>query len=94
MKRYRLYRALLAITIGALVCIVSLASRYQQELATVQQMQRNAAAIAITQLERILSRAEAVSKNNIDWVNQRCEEISPHLTSMAIHPKRSAPCCW
>ncbi|AGH73587.1 EAL domain-containing protein [Edwardsiella piscicida C07-087] len=85
MKRYRLYRALLAITIGALVCIISLASRYQQELTTVQQMQRNAATIAITQLERILSRAETVSKNNIGWVNQRCEEISPHLTNMAIH---------
>ena len=62
MKRYRLYRALLAITIGALVCIISLASRYQQVLTTVQQMQRNAATIAITQLERILSRAETVSK--------------------------------
>ncbi|AOV97122.1 c-di-GMP phosphodiesterase [Edwardsiella hoshinae] len=93
-QRYRWYRLLLAILLGGLVGIGALAVRYQQELGAIGQIQREAANMAIAQLDDQLAHAERISQNGLGWRDENCEFINPQLSSMAIHLETIRAVLW
>jgi len=83
-KKYRLYRLLLAAGAGLFAFAISMGGRYSQELDTVRTAQHKAALSAVQQIDRLLNSAIEISTTHNELVNSSCPQAQPRLLNMSV----------
>lgn len=78
-SKYRYYRWLLAGAIGLAILLISLYTRYYQEVRNIEQNQRTLATRVITKLNGLLLPAQQQAERSMSMVGQPCESVMPTL---------------
>ncbi|ANS43394.1 EAL domain-containing protein [Serratia inhibens] len=77
--KYRYYRWLLAGAVGLAILLLSLYTRYYQELGTIEQSQRVLATRTVTKINNLLAPAEQQAVRSMPLLEQPCETVMPTL---------------
>ncbi|MGB8667296.1 MAG: CSS-motif domain-containing protein, partial [Serratia inhibens] len=77
--KYRYYRWLLAGAVGLAILLLSLYTRYYQELGTIEQSQRVLATHTVTKINNLLAPAELQAMRSMPLLDQSCETVMPTL---------------
>jgi sensor c-di-GMP phosphodiesterase-like protein len=77
--KYRYYRWLLAGAVGLAILLLSLYTRYYQELGTIEQSQRVLATRTVAKINNLLAPAEQQAKRSMPLLEQSCESVLPTL---------------
>lgn len=78
-SRYRYYRWLLAGAVGAAILLVSLYTRYYQEVKSIELSQHTLATRTVGKLNQLLTPAQLQAERSMDMLNQSCENVSSTL---------------
>ncbi len=78
-SKYRYYRWLLAGAVGLAILLISLYTRYYQEVRIIEQNQRTLATRVITKLNNLLLPAQQQAERTQSMVGQSCESAMPTL---------------
>lgn len=78
-SQYRYYRWLLAGAVGAAILLVSLYTRYYQEVKSIEQSQQTLATRTVGKIEQLLSPAQLQAERSMDMLEQPCENVSSTL---------------
>ncbi|AEF46026.1 EAL domain protein [Serratia sp. AS12] len=77
--KYRYYRWLLAGAVGLAILLLSLYTRYYQELGTIEQSQRVLATRTVTKINNLLAPAELQAGRSMSLLDQPCQTAMPTL---------------
>lgn len=77
--KYRYYRWLLAGAVGLAILLLSLYTRYYQELGTIEQSQRVLATRTVTKINNLLAPAELQAGRSMSLLDQPCQTSMPTL---------------
>lgn len=77
--KYRYYRWLLASFVGVVVLLVSLYSRFYQEVKDIEQSQQVLAGRIVTKLNQVLMPAHQQALRSMPLLNESCENVIPTL---------------
>ncbi|HAT5011140.1 TPA: EAL domain-containing protein [Serratia marcescens] len=78
-SRYRYYRWLLAGAVGAAILLVSLYTRYYQEVKSIELSQHTLATRTVGKLNQLLTPAQLQAERSMDMLDQPCENVSSAL---------------
>ncbi|TQI80973.1 sensor c-di-GMP phosphodiesterase-like protein [Serratia fonticola] len=78
-SKYRYYRWLLAGAVGLAILLISLYTRYYQEVRIIEQNQRTLATRVIAKLNALLLPAQQQAERTMPMVGQPCESVMPTL---------------
>lgn len=78
-SRYRYYRWLLAGAVGAAILLVSLYTRYYQEVKSIELSQQTLATRTVGKLNQLLTPAQLQAERSMDMLDQPCENVSSTL---------------
>ena len=78
-SQYRYYRWLLAGAVGAAILLVSLYTRYYQEVKSIEQSQQTLATRTVGKIDQLLSPAQLQAERSMDMLEQPCENVSSSL---------------
>lgn len=78
-SQYRYYRWLLAGAVGVAILLVSLYTRYYQEVKSIEQSQQTLATRTVGKIDQLLSPAQLQAERSMDMLEQPCENVSSTL---------------
>lgn len=78
-SRYRYYRWLLAGAVGVAILLVSLYTRYYQEVKSIEQSQQTLATRTVGKINQLLTPAQMQAERSMDMLDQPCENVSSTL---------------
>lgn len=93
-SQYRYYRWLLAGAVGVAILLVSLYTRYYQEVKSIEQSQQTLATRTVGKIDQLLSPRSC--RRNAVWTCWNNPARTSHRPC-AFAPRkirRCAPCCW
>lgn len=93
-SRYRYYRWLLAGAVGVAILLVSLYTRYYQEVKSIEQSQQTLATRTVGKINQLLTPAQIQAERSMDMLDQPCENVSSTCAFAPRKIRRYAPCCW